>query len=136
MTITNEQIISSVSQERAGSASALSEVSTGLGNALSIAFVGSLGMLVYRGALAGSIPAEVPPEIANSAMESVGAAVAAAEGLPEMLQAVQSSFAVAIQFVYGIAAIGLLVIIIIIAWKLRHVRKEETTSSEKEKKKS
>src|SRR5690625_3768272 len=72
MTIASEKVMSSVPQERAGSASGMTDVSTGLGYALSIAFIGSLGMLVYRGALASSIPTEMPSEIVNSAMESVG----------------------------------------------------------------
>ncbi|MBB6451402.1 DHA2 family multidrug resistance protein-like MFS transporter [Geomicrobium halophilum] len=132
MTIASEQIISSVPQERAGTASAMSDVSTGLGSVLSIAFIGSLGMLVYRGVLASSLPSEVPSEIANSSMESVGAAVAAAEGFPQMLQAVQSSFTVALQAVFGIAAIGLFVLMIFIVWKLRHVRQEDKASNEQE----
>ncbi|GAB2559310.1 MFS transporter [Gracilibacillus alcaliphilus] len=119
MTIASEQIISSVPQEQAGSASGMSDVSSGLGYALSIALVGSFGMIVYRGALASSLPYEVSTEIANKAMESIGVAVAVAEGFPEMLQAVQSSFTVAFQAVYGVAAIGLLVLIIIIVWKFR-----------------
>jgi DHA2 family multidrug resistance protein-like MFS transporter len=133
MTIASEKVMSSVPHERAGSASGMTDVSTGLGYALSIAFIGSLGMLVYRGALASSIPTEMPSEIVNSAMESVGAAVEVTEGFPEMLQVIQSSFTTAIQFVYGIAAIGLFVIMMIIVWKLRHVSQEDTTSAENEK---
>ena len=131
LTIASEQIISSVPQERAGSASAMNDVSSGLGYALSIAFIGSLGMYVYRQSLANSIPAGVPSEIVNSAMESIGAAVVAAEGVPKMLQAVQSSFTVAIQTIYGLAAIGLFVLMTIIIWKLRHVRQEDTVPAEK-----
>nr|WP_160141631.1 MFS transporter [Salicibibacter halophilus] len=130
MTISSEQIMSSVSKERAGTASAMSDVCTGLGSALSIAFIGSIGMLVYRRSLASSIPAEVPSDIANTAMENVGAAVAAADRFPEMLQAIQSSFAVAIQSIYGIATVGLLSIMIIIVWKFRYVRQEDTAFSE------
>lgn len=109
----------------------MNDVSSGLGYALSIAFIGSLGMYVYRQSLAHSIPVGVPSEIANSSMESVGAAVVAAEGVPEMLQAVQSSFTVAIQAIYGLAAIGLFILMTIIIWKLRHVRQEDTAPAEK-----
>ncbi|MFA1822624.1 MFS transporter [Virgibacillus oceani] len=122
MTISSEQIVSTVPQERAGTASAMSDVGSGLGFALSIAFIGSLGMLVYRSALASSLPSEVPAEIANASLESVGAAVEVAEGFPEVLQAAQSSFAFAIQSIYGIAALGLIFIMMIIVWKFRHVR--------------
>ncbi|QQK75566.1 MFS transporter [Salicibibacter cibarius] len=132
MTIASEQIISSVPQERAGTASAMSDVSSGLGSVLSIAFIGSLGMLVYRWSLMGSIPAGVPPEIAHSAMENVGTAVAVSDRFPEMLPVIQSSFTVALQAIYGIAAIGLFVLMIIIVWKLRYVRQDDKASSKQE----
>ncbi|MEK4302739.1 MULTISPECIES: MFS transporter [Oceanobacillus] len=125
MTITGEQLISSVPQERAGSASAMSDVSSGFGSVVSIAFIGSLGMLVYRWVLMNSIPAGVPAEIADSAMENVGSAVAVSERFPEMLQAIQSSFTIALQTVYGITAIGLIVLMVTIVWKFRFIGKEK-----------
>lgn len=130
MTLASEQIISSVPQERAGSASAMSDVSTGLGNALSIALIGSLGMIIYRGVLTRSMPGEAPSEITDTAMESVGAAVAAAEGSPQILEAVKSSFTVAIQAVYGVALIGLFILIIFIVLKFRDVRQGGKVSDE------
>lgn len=125
MTITGEQLISSVPQERAGSASAMSDVSSGFGSVVSIAFIGSLGMLVYRWVLMNSIPAGVPAEIADSAMENVGSAVAVSERFPEMLQAIQSSFTIALQTVYGITMIGLIVLMVTIVWKFRFIGKEK-----------
>ncbi|GAE09155.1 MFS transporter [Paenibacillus sp. JCM 10914] len=122
ITIASEQIISSVPQERAGTASALSDVSNGLGSVLSVAIIGSIGMLVYRWTLTDSIPAGVQPEIANSAMESVGTALAVSDGLPDMLQAIRSSSTVALQSVYGFVTIGFLALIIFVVWKLRDVR--------------
>jgi DHA2 family multidrug resistance protein-like MFS transporter len=130
MTTASEQIMSSFPQERAGTASAMSDVGSGLGFALSISFIGSLGMLVYRTALANSLPAGLPAEIANASMDSIGAAVEVAGGFPEMLQAVHSSFAVAIQTIYGIVTIGLIAIMMIIVWKLRHVRQEGSVSDD------
>ncbi|WP_052400705.1 MFS transporter [Oceanobacillus jeddahense] len=123
MTITGEQLISSVPQERAGSASAMSDVSGGFGSVMSIAFIGSLGMLVYRLTLMDSLPAGVPSEIADSTMENVGSAVAVSERFPEMLQAIQSSFTVALQTIYGITAIGLFGLMVIIIWKFRFIGK-------------
>jgi len=125
MTITGEQLISSVPQERAGSASAMSDVSGGFGSVMSIAFIGSLGILVYRLALVDSLPAGVPSEIADLVMENVGSAVAVSERFPEMLQAIQSSFTVALQAVYGITATGLFVLMMIIMWKFRDIGRED-----------
>ncbi|WP_042166091.1 MFS transporter [Paenibacillus gorillae] len=122
ITIASDQIISSVPQERAGTASALSDVSSGLGSVLSVAIIGSIGMLVYRWNFTNAIPAGVPSEIANSAMESVGTALAVSDGLPEMLQAIRFSSTIALQSVYGFVSIGFLALIIFVLWKLRYVR--------------
>jgi DHA2 family multidrug resistance protein-like MFS transporter len=48
MTITNKHIVSSVPKERTGTASAMIDVSSGIGFALSVAFFGSSGMLIFR----------------------------------------------------------------------------------------
>lgn len=127
MTIGSELIIAGVPQERAGSASAMQDVGSGLGNAMGIAFLGSLAMIIYRGSLADSIPREVPEEAASTALDSLGAAVAVAGQLPdklgaEMLHAVQSSFSLTIQLSYSISALGLILVALMIMWKLRYIR--------------
>jgi DHA2 family multidrug resistance protein-like MFS transporter len=55
-TLTNDLIIGSAPPERAGAAAGLSETSAELGGALGIAFFGSIGTAIYRGAMAGGIP--------------------------------------------------------------------------------
>ncbi|MFF2890032.1 MFS transporter [Paenibacillus sp. NPDC057967] len=122
ITIASDQIISSVPQERAGTASALSDVSSGLGSVLSIAIIGSVGMLIYRWNLTDVMPTGMQPEIASSAMESVGTALAVSDGLPEMLQAVRFSSTVALQSVYGLVTVGFAALIIFVLWKLRNIR--------------
>lgn len=135
MTISSELMISSVPKERAGSASAMQDVGTGLGNAVGIAFIGSLAMIIYRGSLANSIPQGVPAEAINTAMGSVGAAIAVAGQLSdtlgaEMLQAIQTSFTFAIQISYAIAALGLIMVAMMVVWKLRHVRNGASEDSD------
>ncbi len=137
MTIGSELLVSSVSVERAGSASAMQDVGTGLGNALGIAFLGSIGMLIYRRGLADSIPQGVSPEETNAAMESIGAAIAVAEQYPaekraELLEAMQASFTFGIQVVYAIAALGMIMLAIMVVWKLRHLRNDAADSSDSE----
>lgn len=121
MTLTSEYIVSSVPQEKAGSASAISDVGTGLGSALSIAFIGSIGMLIYRVFFTNSVPESVPQEVVETARESVGAAVIAAENSPGISEAVETSFSIAIQSVYGIGGAGFLLLIGFIFWKFRDV---------------
>ncbi|MCT1577013.1 MFS transporter [Oceanobacillus kimchii] len=132
MTIASEQIVSSVPQERAGSASAMSDVSSGLGSVLSIAFIGSIGMIVYRATLMDSIPSGVPQEIVAFSSENVGSAIVASEGYPDFLLAIQSSFSFALQTVYGIVAVGLFTLMLIILWKFRHVRQDDSTNEEEQ----
>ncbi|XID92431.1 MFS transporter [Paenibacillaceae bacterium WGS1546] len=127
MTIGSELIISGVPPERAGSASAMQDVGTGLGSATGIAMLGSLGAIVYRGSLTDSIPREVPAETASAALDSVGAAIAAAGHLSDplaagMLDAVHSSFTLTIQISYAISALVFMLVAIMIVRKLRHVR--------------
>lgn len=120
MTLASEKIVSTVPQDKAGSASALSDVGTGLGSALSIAFIGSIGMLIYRVVFTNTVPESASSEVVESAQQSVGAAVASADS-PAVLSAVETAFNIAIQSVYGIAGVGFLLLIGFILWKYRHV---------------
>ncbi|GAA0381634.1 MFS transporter [Bacillus horti] len=127
MTLGSELIISSVSKERSGSASAMQDVGTGLGSALGIAFMGSLAMMVYRGSLMNWVPSGVTEEATSTAMESIGAAIVVAGQLPdafgaEMLKAIQSSFSLAIQVAFTIVALIFIMVSVMVVWRLRHVR--------------
>ncbi len=82
-TLTTDRVVSAAPPERAGSAAALSETGAELGGATGIAILGSVGTAVYRGAMAGAIPAGVPGEAAEAARGTLGGAVAAAGELPE-----------------------------------------------------
>lgn len=81
-TVANEMIITAAPPERAGAASALSETSAEFSGALGIAIFGSIGMAIYRHALAGQIPASIPPEAASNALETLAAAVALSAANP------------------------------------------------------
>ncbi|MFE9774262.1 MFS transporter [Streptomyces sp. NPDC005931] len=74
-TVTADVILSSVPEEQAGAASAVSETAYELGAALGIAVLGSIVTGAYRGF---SGPAGTPPD----AHESLGGAVEAARALP------------------------------------------------------
>jgi DHA2 family multidrug resistance protein-like MFS transporter len=85
LTLTTDLIVGSAPPERAGAASGISETGAELGGALGIAVLGSIGVAIYRGALAGSLPAGVPDEAAVAARDTLGGAVAVAGQLPEGL---------------------------------------------------
>ncbi len=134
MSIGSELILSSAPKEQASSASAVQDVGTGLGSALGIALMGSLAIVIYRKSLASSMPQETHTEVMGSVMDSIGAAIASVERLPdalgmELLQAIQSSFTLAIQVTYAIAVVGLVVVALMVTWKLRHIRNGSTDES-------
>jgi DHA2 family multidrug resistance protein-like MFS transporter len=90
-----------VPAERAGAASAISETGNELGNALGIALLGSIGVAVYRGAMADGLPAPVaaqlaPPDAA-AAEDTLAGVYDAAARLPaaagaELVDAATSAF--------------------------------------------
>jgi DHA2 family multidrug resistance protein-like MFS transporter len=126
-TSTTELIVGSAPPEKAGAASGISETGAELGGALGIAALGSIGMAVYRGDLAGSLPAGVPAEAGAVAQDTLGAAVGVAATLPgqlgtELLTAAQAAFTHGLQLTAGISAVVALGVAVLAAAMLRHVR--------------
>src|ERR687895_1629536 len=66
-TLTNDLIIGAAPPERAGAAAGISETAAELGGALGIAVFGSIGVAIYRGALAGEAPPGIPTAAADAA---------------------------------------------------------------------
>ncbi len=81
-TLTTDLIVGSAPPERAGAASAISETSAEFGGALAIAIFGSIGVAVYRSAMADLAPAGVPPQALEAARATLGGALAVARELP------------------------------------------------------
>jgi DHA2 family multidrug resistance protein-like MFS transporter len=80
--LTTELIVGSAPPERAGAASGISETGAELGGALGIAILGSIGAALYRGGIAPSLLANLPPEAATAAHDTLGGAVGVADTLP------------------------------------------------------
>ncbi|MCH0565602.1 MULTISPECIES: MFS transporter [unclassified Streptomyces] len=105
-TVTADVILSSVPQEQAGAASAVSETAYELGAALGIAVLGSIVTGAYR---AFPVPAGAPA----AAHESLGGAVEAAQGLPErtgeaLLSSAREAFVHGLTLATGVGAAVLL----------------------------
>jgi DHA2 family multidrug resistance protein-like MFS transporter len=83
VSLATDLVVDSAPPEKAGSAAATSETSAEFGFGLGIAILGSLGTFVYRRQMAGSLPQDLPLEVAAPARDSLAGAVAAAEGLAE-----------------------------------------------------
>jgi DHA2 family multidrug resistance protein-like MFS transporter len=80
--LTTELIVSSAPEEKAGSASGISETGAELGGALGISILGSIGTAIYRASLANQLPATIPNEVVDAARDTLGAAVGVASQLP------------------------------------------------------
>ncbi|MCW5250944.1 MFS transporter [Streptomyces sp. SHP 1-2] len=123
-TVTADVILSSVPEEKAGAASAVSETAYELGAALGIALLGSIVTGVYRGFTG---PAGTP----DAAHESLGGAVEAAAHLDPataagMLDAARQSFVDGLTLAAGIGAAVLLAASAAAWYLLRGQRLEDT----------
>ena len=117
--LTTEMIVGSAPPERAGAASGISETGAELGGALGLAILGSIGVAIYRGAVADDLPADLPPDAVAVARDTLGSAVAVAAELPGQLgdalvasardafvQAMQLSSAIAAVLAVGVAILA------------------------------
>jgi DHA2 family multidrug resistance protein-like MFS transporter len=86
-TLAADLIVSTAPPERAGAAAGISEMSTELGGALGIALLGSVVTFIYRGTVTESIRGDLPPDALGAARDTLGGALAVADGLPEQLAA-------------------------------------------------
>ncbi len=126
-TLTNDLIIGSAPAERAGSAAGLSETSAELGGALGIAIFGSIGVAIYRGAMAGAVSRAVPVEAADAARDTLGGAVEAAATLPgrlgtDLINAARDAFTQGLHVAATISVIGSLALAALVLTLLRHAR--------------
>ncbi|HZA97976.1 MAG TPA: MFS transporter [Gemmatimonadales bacterium] len=125
--LATDLIVGSAPVERAGAASAISETSSELGGALGIAVLGSIGAAVYRGAMAGAVPAGVPGVAAEAAQSTLGGAVAEAGKLPggvgaELVGTARNAFMQSFELSAAICAFIAVATAILVVVLLRGVR--------------
>jgi DHA2 family multidrug resistance protein-like MFS transporter len=117
-TLATDVVVGTAPPERAGAASAISETGAELGGALGVAVLGSIGAAVYRSELADTVPAGVPEEEEQVARDTLGGALAAADGLrpgsaEALLEAARDAFVLGMQVaaVTTAFAVGLLAVL-------------------------
>ena len=123
-TLTNDLIIGSAPPERAGSAAGLSETSAEFGGALGIAIFGSIGVAIYRGAMADAVPSSIPVEAANAARDTLGGAVEAAGTLPgtlgsDLINAARDAFTQGLHVAATISVVGSILLALLVLTLLR-----------------
>jgi DHA2 family multidrug resistance protein-like MFS transporter len=125
-TATTDLVVSSAPPERAGAASGISETGAELGGALGIAILGSIGVAVYRGELADTLPAGVPSQAAAVVRDTLGGAVGVAAQLPEglgvaLLAAAREAFTQGLQLTAALSAAVAVAIAVLATVLLRDV---------------
>jgi DHA2 family multidrug resistance protein-like MFS transporter len=119
-TLANAGIVGAAPPERAGSAASISQTSVDLSGSLGIAVLGSVGVAVYRLAMAGVVPSGLPSDAAQVARSTLGGAVAVAHDLPPdtaavLLAAARSAFAEAYLAFAVISAVLMIVAAAVLA---------------------
>jgi len=84
--LATDLIVAAAPPERAGAASAISETSIEFHGALGIAVLGSVLTVIYRNAMASVLPADLPPDVLETARSTLGGAMNVATTLPPQLQ--------------------------------------------------
>jgi DHA2 family multidrug resistance protein-like MFS transporter len=102
-------------------------LSAEFGGALGIAVFGSIGIAIYRRAMAAVVPPGVPDEAADAARDTLGGAIATAAELPEelgaaLVGAARIAFIDGMQLTVGISAVGTIAKAVFVYTQLRNVR--------------
>ncbi len=121
-------VVSSAPPEKAGSASAMPQISNEFGSSLGVATLGSVGVLVFRGQMETAIPAGVPADAVPAASESMVSALTVAGTLPDeqaaaLVTAAREAFTTGVHTVAMISAVALTGLAVLILTKLRGVER-------------
>jgi MFS transporter, DHA2 family, multidrug resistance protein len=134
-TLAADLMVGAAPPERAGAAAGISETSSEFGGALGIAVLGAVGTAVYRGQIDDAVPADVPPDAAEAARDTLGAAVAAGDALParpavELVEAARDAFSQALQLAATLSAAVAIVAAILALALLRNARRQSELEEE------
>lgn len=124
--ITTELIVGSAPPEQAGAASGLSETGAEFGGALGISILGSISIAIYRTQLADTLPYGLRDTEADTARDTLGAAIDVSTGLPGRLgtavaDAAKHAFLTGMHVTAAIAAGAALVLAVLAVSRLRDV---------------
>jgi DHA2 family multidrug resistance protein-like MFS transporter len=125
-TLTVDMVVSAAPPDRAGAASAMAETGAEFGGALGLAVLGSLGIAVYRSHVAAALPVEIPAEMGEAVLDTLGGALTVAAQLPAgvgmaLLGAAREAFVLGLQLTALIGAVVMFGLVFLTATMLRHV---------------
>jgi hypothetical protein len=112
--------------ERAGASAGISETAAEFGGALGIAVFGSIGVAIYRGVLAGAVPAGVPIAAAEAARDTLAEATKVASDLPAgvglaLVEVARGAFPQGLHVTAVISVVGSIALAVLVLTLLRHV---------------
>lgn len=127
MALTTDLVVGSVPPEKAGAASGLATTANDLGISLGVAVIGSIGVAAYRVQAQDALPADLPPQAAAAAGDSIDGAVVTAQDLPghvgeAVLTVAQDAFTGGLNTAAAVSAGVAALAAIIAATRLRHVQ--------------
>lgn len=127
MTLASQMLITAAPEEKTGSATTVQDVTSSLGMASSLAFLGGGVLTLYRRILSDRADAQLPEDAVEAAGENFGASAAVAEKLSSMQgsqlrEAADAAFTIATQTGYGAFAGIRLVIAVVLVLVRRQVR--------------
>ncbi|PKM29649.1 MAG: MFS transporter [Gammaproteobacteria bacterium HGW-Gammaproteobacteria-12] len=115
-------VVGAAPADKAGAASAMSEMVQELGVALGVATLGSLAATVYRLRILEHIPAALPQELARAVGDSLWASSAVAQHLPAgLLEQARAAFIQGLSLSTSLSALGIAILAILAALALRHI---------------
>lgn len=115
--------------DKAGSASAMSEMVQELGVALGVALLGSLATFVYRTQISEFAPVGVATGSTSAVEEGLWATVTVAEGLPScLLLEAQQAFTAGLNLAAAVSGIVMLTLAVVSIVLLRHIRALDETA--------
>ncbi|MEQ4537632.1 MAG: MFS transporter, partial [Billgrantia sp.] len=115
-------VVGAAPAEKAGSASAMSEMVQELGVALGVALLGSLATFVYRAQVSATMADGEIAEAAEVVEESLWATVSAGESLPAgVLLEAQQAFTAGLNVTATVGGIAILALSVVSIVSLRHV---------------
>ncbi|NIC04815.1 MFS transporter [Billgrantia bachuensis] len=125
-------VVGAAPADKAGSASAMSEMVQELGVALGVALLGSLTTFVYRARMNDVVSNDLPFDLADVVEEGLWGTTSAVDRLPaEIVLEAQRAFTAGLNVTGVIGGIGILVLAVVAVVFLRHVRAlDETIASE------
>jgi DHA2 family multidrug resistance protein-like MFS transporter len=115
-------VVGAAPREKAGSASAMSEMVQELGVALGVALLGSLAALLYRVKIANVIPDGVSPEVSTALGESLWATMVISDQISAgLLEQAQAAFTQGMNMAATVSGVAFMALAFMSVVTLRHV---------------